>query len=520
LRRIGLSREVSVPQVPQVSSPVSVDLRPPVSNAPRSNSDDAFSQLLRTGDDEPKPESRSRETASTEARPAKDRDDADPARGDDQAKSKDNSDAAGTDNSDADAANDKPKEASDSADPKGSDSQKDKDKKTDQPANNADAAAASAPVAPDASGAANANMTVVAGVAAVPVTPENTETPNASLDGAQAVGAAPAKAPQAPATPQPQLPQQAQTPAPDVPQQQAQAAAQRAASAGKPAVETKADSTPQLPQPASGKPQQASLEKPVVAQQAALNIPAPPAPKSTDSVQPQSDKPAQPNPNAVAANVAANVAVKPDAKQSADGADGNKETLEDVLSKHFSGDIQLTPNGQIAPSDTTRTLLNNPAPMSVSLQTAPAAANNQPIPLQAAALAIEIASRAKDGSRQFDIRLDPPELGRIDVKLDVDKSGQVNTHLTVDRPETLDLLRRDSQGLERALQQAGLKTSDGGLEFSLRQQTPDGQFSNRNQPQANPQANTPAVEIEQTATIHAEQYQWAARLRGGVDIRI
>jgi flagellar hook-length control protein FliK len=512
-----LSREVSVPQVPQVSSPVSVDLRPPVSGSLRNDSDDAFSQLLQAND-EPAPEPRSRETASADTRPVSDRNHADRARGrDDEAKSKDDkTDAAGTDNSDADTVNDKAKEASDSSDGKGSDDQKNKDKKADQPADDANAAAASAPVAPDASGAANVNAAAAAQVAAPPVMPDGAGAPKAAPDGVEAVGAAAAQTPQAPAAPHPQLPQQAQAPVTDAPQQQAQTAPQVAAPAGEPVAETKTESTPQQ---ASDKPQQATTEKPVVTQQTALNVPVPSTPKTVNNVQPQNDKPVQPNASAVAANISANAAPKPDAKPASNS--GNHETLEDVLSKHFSGDVHLTENGQIVLPDATRTLPNNPAPMSVSLQTAPSAANNLPIPLQAAALAIEIASRAKDGSRQFDIRLDPPELGRIDVKLDVDKSGQVNTHLTVDRPETLDLLRRDAQGLERALQQAGLKTSDSGLEFSLRQQTPDGQFNGRNQAQTNPQANAPAAgEIEQTATIHAEQYQWAARLRGGVDIRV
>ncbi len=87
-------------------------------------------------------------------------------------------------------------------------------------------------------------------------------------------------------------------------------------------------------------------------------------------------------------------------------------------------------------------------------------------------LPIEIAARANEGQHRFEIRLDPPELGRISVQLDVDATGKVTSHLLVDRPETLDLLRRDAPALERALQSAGLKT-DGGLEFSLRDQTPN-----------------------------------------------
>jgi chemotaxis protein MotD len=40
--------------------------------------------------------------------------------------------------------------------------------------------------------------------------------------------------------------------------------------------------------------------------------------------------------------------------------------------------------------------------------------------------------------------------------------------MIVDRSETLDLLRREAQQLERALAQAGLKMSDNALEFALR----------------------------------------------------
>jgi hypothetical protein len=64
--------------------------------------------------------------------------------------------------------------------------------------------------------------------------------------------------------------------------------------------------------------------------------------------------------------------------------------------------------------------------------------------------------------------LDPAELGRIDVRLDVDKHGNVTSHLTVERPATLDMLRNDAPRLQQALEDAGLKTGDSGLQFSLR----------------------------------------------------
>ena len=84
-------------------------------------------------------------------------------------------------------------------------------------------------------------------------------------------------------------------------------------------------------------------------------------------------------------------------------------------------------------------------------------------------VAFEVVRQFEAGNTRFQIRLDPPELGRIDVKLDVDKSGTVNARLTVERPETLDLMQRDQRALQQALQQAGLDASRTNLEFSLRQ---------------------------------------------------
>lgn len=104
--------------------------------------------------------------------------------------------------------------------------------------------------------------------------------------------------------------------------------------------------------------------------------------------------------------------------------------------------------------------------------TASAQASSVPVPVNA--LAVDIATRAAAGNTSFQIRLDPAELGRIDVRLDVDKHGRVTSHLTVDQPATLDMLRKDAPQLQRVLEDAGLKTGDGGLQFSLRDQSSQG----------------------------------------------
>jgi flagellar hook-length control protein FliK len=132
-------------------------------------------------------------------------------------------------------------------------------------------------------------------------------------------------------------------------------------------------------------------------------------------------------------------------------------------------------------------------------------------------LAVEIIAQARDGKNRFEIRLDPPELGRIDVHLAVDRDGNVSSRLVVDRSETLDLLRRDAPTLERALENAGLKTAQQGLEFSLRDQ------GGRHQPYANEAGTTRLIAAEvdpsSAAAISNGYGRWLG-MGGGVDIRV
>lgn len=84
-------------------------------------------------------------------------------------------------------------------------------------------------------------------------------------------------------------------------------------------------------------------------------------------------------------------------------------------------------------------------------------------------VAFEVVRQFSQGHSRFQIRLDPPELGRIDVRMQVDGDGNVHARLTVERSETLDLMQRDQRSLEKALAQAGLDSGKTNLEFSLRQ---------------------------------------------------
>jgi flagellar hook-length control protein FliK len=86
------------------------------------------------------------------------------------------------------------------------------------------------------------------------------------------------------------------------------------------------------------------------------------------------------------------------------------------------------------------------------------------------ALAVAIAAKSQSGNKQFDIRLDPPELGRVEVRLSIDATGKAQASLSADQPRTLDLLKADAPALTRALRDAGLNVSQNGLNFSLRGQ--------------------------------------------------
>jgi flagellar hook-length control protein FliK len=144
------------------------------------------------------------------------------------------------------------------------------------------------------------------------------------------------------------------------------------------------------------------------------------------------------------------------------------------------------------------------------------AATTPQVPVQA--IAAEITANVQIGRSRFEIRLDPPELGRIDVRLDVDRQGNVTSHLIVEKASTLDFLRRDAQQLERALQDAGLKTSDNSLQFSLRDQQ---QQSNQ---QADHEPPRPKLLVADEETTVAEAagrtYGRMIGLRGGLDIRV
>lgn len=103
---------------------------------------------------------------------------------------------------------------------------------------------------------------------------------------------------------------------------------------------------------------------------------------------------------------------------------------------------------------------------------APAAAETPALPLAAADAApartapFELATITRRTDGGLEIRLDPPDLGAVSIQFFEDDAGALQASITTDRGETLDLLRRHSDFLQRELARQG--AGDFTLSFSDR----------------------------------------------------
>ena len=90
---------------------------------------------------------------------------------------------------------------------------------------------------------------------------------------------------------------------------------------------------------------------------------------------------------------------------------------------------------------------------------------------------VNITKSAVKGVDKIDVHLKPEELGHIEIKMQIGKDGKLQAHIIANRPETVEMLQKEVQSLEKAFNDAGFQTDEGSLNFSFRD---DGQ-SGRNQ---------------------------------------
>ncbi|NPU11346.1 flagellar hook-length control protein FliK [Bradyrhizobium sp. 83002] len=219
------------------------------------------------------------------------------------------------------------------------------------------------------------------------------------------------------------------------------------------------------------------------------------------------------------------VAAKPDGGEVeplAKGGNGPAQAAHERGAAHASGqgnvpvaDPTAPATAALQPQLSTPTASTSPI---TSANLTATAATSAPVPLHG--LAVEIAASALNGKSRFEIRLDPAELGRIDVRIDVDRNGQVTSHLRVEKPETLAMLQQTAPQLQQALQDAGLKSNNSGLQFSLRDQNSSGQNGGDYQQNGNSQRLIVTEDENVPVQLAGRSYGRMFGAQGGVDIRV
>lgn len=89
-------------------------------------------------------------------------------------------------------------------------------------------------------------------------------------------------------------------------------------------------------------------------------------------------------------------------------------------------------------------------------------------------MGMEIARRVSAGGDELTVRLNPVEMGRIEVRLAFDERGSLRAVVAAESSAALDLLRRDSADLGRALADAGVRSDAQSFRFDARAGGGDG----------------------------------------------
>ncbi len=80
---------------------------------------------------------------------------------------------------------------------------------------------------------------------------------------------------------------------------------------------------------------------------------------------------------------------------------------------------------------------------------------------------VNITKSAIKGVDKIDISLKPEDLGHIEIKMQLSKDGKLQAHIISSRPETMEILQKDMQSLQKAFADAGFQTDENSLSFSF-----------------------------------------------------
>jgi flagellar hook-length control protein FliK len=221
----------------------------------------------------------------------------------------------------------------------------------------------------------------------------------------------------------------------------------------------------------------------------------------------------QPAPNAQPQATHANAATPANFAKTLAAATGGEVTSVSATNGDGSGAARLTDLQNVGSNSQNQ----NTNTATVRIGTLPG--QTTPTQVPAMAIALQVARNLQKGVNRFDIRLDPAEMGRIDVRMEVKKDGNVAAHLVVDRPETLDLLQRDSRALQQALNDAGLQANSDSLNFSLRDQNAGGGDPSFGSSAASTSSTGQTAQATEETTL-GPIYNINLSATGGIDIRV
>lgn len=109
-----------------------------------------------------------------------------------------------------------------------------------------------------------------------------------------------------------------------------------------------------------------------------------------------------------------------------------------------------------------------PAERQIATPSAPQAVSTAPERAQAPLIASQLAAAiSRSGGDRVEIRLDPPELGRVSLTINITEQA-VTAVVSADRPDIADLMRRHADLLQQDLAEAGFGNVD--LEFTSGEQ--------------------------------------------------
>lgn len=130
---------------------------------------------------------------------------------------------------------------------------------------------------------------------------------------------------------------------------------------------------------------------------------------------------------------------------------------------------------------------------------------------------VNITRAAKAGMDRVTIQLKPQDLGRIEVRLEMSEDHKVRVTVTADNKDTLALLQNDARTLERALNEAGLRTDANNLHFGLRSESEAKTAGDDNGSGKNAAATDDGASDDEDDVAMTYDYAEAARVRGGID---